>query len=177
MKYHLSFINVLGGVESNKKKISNILEKQIRDDLTNPRNAYGIRNVALRITSKCPEKDYLCEVKKLLKFVQRFRYAKDFEGVELFESPYIILRRALANKKYAQGDCETLAQLFVALCRSMGHKASVYLVDTTGDGEINHAIARVRPYGSVKAMWAELTKPWELGRAPKIYRAYKVKMR
>ena len=172
----ISLIELRGSEQENIEKICEYLRNQVIKDLTHPKKLYFIRKVALKIVSKCPEKDYLCECRKLARWVNKyFRYVKDTHGIEIFISPYLLLKRALKDKSLAQGDCETLSQLLAALTISIGHEAKLALVDTTGDGSYNHCIALIKPryhgwYYADPSRFPYLTKtlPYPIYRIKKI---------
>jgi hypothetical protein len=170
----MALIELKGTEQQNIDKIAELLRKQVLKDLKNPKRSYFIRRVALKIVANCPRKDYLCECAKIAKWVyHNFRYVKDPHGIELFISPYLLLKRGLKDKSLAQADCETLSQLVAALAMSIGHRAKLVLVDSTGDGNFNHAIALIKPrkHGWY---WADPTiSPYLMRRLP--YRIYKKK--
>lgn len=142
----IEMLKLPGDIESNLPKIKKLLAKQVINDYKEPKKLYFIRKVALSIVSPCKRKDYLCECNKITNWVYSyFRYVKDPNGVELFISPYKLLVRGLKDRKLAQADCETLSQLVALLCMSLGHSAKLLLVDTNGDGKINHCIALIKP--------------------------------
>ena len=168
----MALIEMEGTEQQNIDKICQILRRQVIKDLKNPKRLYFIRKVALKIVSKCPRKDYFCECSRIVRWVYKnFRYVKDPCGIELFISPYLLLKRAMKDKSLAQGDCETLAQLVSALVISIGHKAKLALLDTTGDGAVNHAVALIKPrkHGWY---WADVTiSPFLMKELPyKVYR-------
>jgi len=158
-------------------EIASILRRQVLRDISKPERAYFIRTLALKIVSKCPEKDYLCECEALHRWIRkRFRYAKDWFGREVLISPYALLKRCLRDKRLCQADCETLSQLYAALAMSIGHKVALLILDTTGDGAFNHVIAVVRPHGSWQWYCVELTKDVPFGWCPHAYRKTLVRL-
>jgi len=151
-------LELRGTIAENIEKIKSILAKQIKEDLDTPNRFYLIRKTALRVAKDCKPYAYLCECKKLHEWVtNNFRYVRDPYGIELFISPYMLLKRRFKNPELAQADCESLSQLYCALAISIGHKCYLVLLDTTGDGNVNHCVVLVKPkkYGWY---WADPAK-------------------
>lgn len=118
----------------------------------------GIRELALRLTARCPSGDWVCEVRSLHTWVQtNIRYVADVLEVETLQTPDLTL-------KEAAGDCDDQSMLLAALLQAIGHPARFVAVDL-GDGRgLSHVFVET-PIG---AYWvaAETTEPWELGRKP-----------
>jgi transglutaminase-like putative cysteine protease len=67
-------------------------------------------------------------------------YVDDPPGHEKVTSPGELAMRVLQNPEEGE-DCDGLAILMAALAKVSGIPASISLVDTDGDGELDHAIA------------------------------------
>jgi len=65
--------------------------------------------------------------------------------IELFISPVRMVKDYRQGKPLA-GDCDDMALLAVALCRSIGIHSSVVLLDTAGEG-LDHAVSQVSSNG------------------------------
>jgi len=69
------------------------------------------------------------------------RYTPDPILIELLTSPVRMVNDYLQGKPLAE-DCDGIAILITALCRSIGIQSSVVLLDTKGEG-LDHAISQV----------------------------------
>lgn len=94
------------GIKVSVGEIGNLI-KQYRKD-------YDIINLANRIVSPCPNKDYNCEIKRIFNFVKlHIRYTRDPYRVELLRSPAEILRSG-------HGDCDCHTILLQSLLQAIG---------------------------------------------------------
>lgn len=118
----------------------------------------GIRELAVRVTSQCPPKDWVCEVRTLHLWVQQsIRYVADVLEVETLQTPELTLAQRA-------GDCDDQSILLASLLQAVGHPVRFVAVDL-GDGRgLSHVFCET-PIG---AYWvaAETTEPWDLGRRP-----------
>jgi len=104
-------------------------------------NSEQLRELAIQITYT--EQDSIATiydwVKNNMKYVPDPVLAGD-EEAELFISPVRMIKDYHLGKPLA-GDCDDMALLAVAFCRSIGIKSNVVILDTVGEG-YDHAIAR-----------------------------------
>lgn len=76
----------------------------------------AVRQVAMRLTQSCAQKDYACELEQLHQFVRdRVRYVQDIADVETLQTPQKTL-------EFMAGDCDDKATLLAAMIESIGHK-------------------------------------------------------
>lgn len=81
-----------------------------------------IRETALSLVQRLPQKDFHGEIDKLFQFVQtHIRYVRDIHEIETVQSPVKTL-------EYGQGDCDDKAVLLAALLQSLGHPTRFHAV-------------------------------------------------
>jgi len=111
-----------------------------------------VRQLAIDITSS--SQDPIASIYGFVK--QKVTYTPDeergFGDIELFISPVRMVKDYRAGISIA-GDCDDMALLTVALCRSIGIESNVVLLDTGGKG-VDHAIAEV--YSEKLETWITL---------------------
>ncbi len=74
-----------------------------------------LRRLALKLTRRLSQKNWLHEVHALHKFVQfNIRYVKDIRGIETLHTPARTLEQG-------QGDCDDKSVLLATLLESLGH--------------------------------------------------------
>jgi transglutaminase-like putative cysteine protease len=115
-----------------------------------------IRQLAVELTGRCPDKDWTCEVRALHAWVRdRIRFVADVAEVETLQTPEL----TLANRA---GDCDDQCIVLGSLLQAVGHPVRFVAVDL-GAG-FSHVFCET-PIG---AYWVatETTEPWELGRRP-----------
>ena len=138
-----------------KSSINHLLEKSSQDE--------KIRELSTAIVANKPD-----PIAAIFDWVKgNVTYTPDPEGVEgpieLFISPARMVKDFNQGKPLA-GDCDDMALLTTALCRSIGIKANIVLLDIKGQG-IDHAITQAY---SDKLGWINLdpsSEPplgWEL---------------
>ena len=78
-----------------------------------------IREMAVRLTMGCPQKDLVSEVKCIHRFVRdQIRYVRDINGVETVHTPEKVL-------EYGAGDCDDKTVLTAALLESIGYRTRI----------------------------------------------------
>lgn len=117
-----------------------------------------IRALAVRLTNHCPQKDRLCEVVSIHRFVRdRIRYVRDINGVETLHTPEKVL-------EYGAGDCDDKAVLASALLEAVGFKTRLTAVGQY-PGFFTHVLIEVYLMG--KWVPVETTEPVKVGWRPK----------
>lgn len=149
--YNLSFIpNGEAGVRATLAAMSQIIKKY--------KKAPAIRELALKIVSQVPEKQWRKEVDAIFKWVQKnIRYVKDVRGVETLHTPIQLLR-------LRQGDCDDMSIMAASLLESLGHPTRLCAVGVNG-GEFSHVFSQTKIGGN----WVTLectVKDFPLGKTP-----------
>jgi len=117
-----------------------------------------IRELALRLTSQLPQKNFGGEVKILHQFVrEHIRYVKDIRGIETIQTPLQTLR-------LRAGDCDDKSTLVASLLEAIGHPTRLIAVGFS-PGTLSHVLVQTK-LGS-KWIGVECTEPVELGWMPK----------
>jgi transglutaminase-like putative cysteine protease len=84
----------------------------------------NIRFFAEDIVKDCPNKDYLCEAKKIFNWIKNnIAFRRDIYRVELLRSPLVTLSRK-------NGDCDDHTILLNSMLQSLGHPTRIVLVAT-----------------------------------------------
>lgn len=105
----------------------------IRKYRTNP----VIRQLAIDLTQKVPNKNFMCEAWCLWHFVRTYvRYVRDILDVETLQTPL----RTLQNRA---GDCDDHATLLGAMAESIGHPIRVVAMGFQ-PGSFVHVLAETR---------------------------------
>jgi transglutaminase-like putative cysteine protease len=125
-----------------------------------------IRETALKVLSRVPEKKWRLEVGAILSFVQEhIRYVRDVVGVETLQTPVQTLR-------LAQGDCDDQSMLLAALLLSAGHPARFVALGTEPNN-YSHVLVQTKIGG--EWVWCEpINRGWPLGKAPFKYKSMMV---
>lgn len=118
-----------------------------------------VRETAMKVLARVPEKQWRKEAEALLRFVQEhIRYTKDVVGVETLQTPVQTLR-------IRQGDCDDQSMLLAALLMSTGHPAKFVAIGQE-KGRYSHVLIQTRIAGNW--LWADpIMKGWPLGKGPK----------
>ena len=117
-----------------------------------------MRRMAGLITARCPNKDWVCEVRSVQEWVrQNIRFTSDIAEVETLQTPELTLAQRM-------GDCDDHSILVATLLQAIGHPARFVAVDLTGGG-YSHVFTEtpIGPY------WhsVETTEPdYDLGDQP-----------
>lgn len=124
-----------------------------------------VRNLAISITRYSPD-----PIASIYDFVRNnVQYTpdpvKNAEQIELFISPVRMVKDYYKGKPLA-GDCDDMALLTTALCRSIGIRSNVIILDTEGNG-FDHAVAQVYSeklgkYIMIDASTDEVPLGWEI---------------
>ena len=121
-----------------------------------------VRNLALSLTQKLPQKDWTAEAKAIQEFARdKIRYVKDVVGVETVQTPLVTLE----NKA---GDCDDKSVLIASLLMSIGHPARFVAIGKTPDSFVH-----VFPETRIGTKWVSLesTEPVSIGWQPTGYPA------
>ena len=116
-----------------------------------------IRETALKIVERLPQKDFKGEINALFYFVQnRIRYVRDVNGVETVQSP-------LKTLEYSQGDCDDKSVLLATMLESLGHPTRFHAMGFR-PRHISHVLLEVK----LKNKWIALdtTEPNGIGWSP-----------
>lgn len=115
-----------------------------------------IRELALQLVSRLPEKNWKREAEEILRFVQtQIRYVKDVRGVETIQTPVQTLR-------LGQGDCDDKSTLAASLLEAIGHPTRFKAV-----GFAPKKYSHVYVQTKIGTRWVTLEgtqQDWELGR-------------
>lgn len=117
-----------------------------------------IRELAVNLVSKVPERNYYAEARTLLRFVQsRIRYVRDVAGVETLQPPVDTLR-------LGAGDCDDKCILFASLMLAIGHPVKFVAM-----GEVKGHFSHVFCETKVGQQWlaCETIYNWPLGKGPR----------
>jgi hypothetical protein len=117
------------------------IQKKVRSSVQDPE----MRKIALQVTSRCPERDGLCEAQAIYNYVKRkVRYTGDVapiiwedgnvEGIDLYQSA----RRTL---EFGGGDCDDQAILNSTLLSLNGITPILRVVRQKGDNDWSHIYA------------------------------------
>lgn len=117
------------------------IQDKVRKSIQDPE----MRKVALQVTSRCPERDGMCEARAIYDFVKaKVRYTGDVapviwengavEGVDLYQSA----RRTL---EFGGGDCDDQAILNSTLLALNGITPILRVVRQKGDDDWSHIYA------------------------------------
>jgi transglutaminase-like putative cysteine protease len=119
-----------------------------------------VRDLALRIVARLPEKRYLDELEAMRQWVQsHVRYTRDVHGVETIHTPDAVI-------ELRQGDCDDQATLLATLLESVGMRTRFVAVGPTSSNFAHvFAEAYIQGYGWVPA---ETTEPVPLGWRPQM---------
>lgn len=125
-----------------------------------------IRETALKVLSRVPEKKWRLEIAALLQYVQEhIRYTRDVVGVETLQTPVQTLR-------LAQGDCDDQSILLASLLMAAGHPARFVALGPEPD-TYTHVLVQSKIGG--EWVWCEpINKGWPLGKAPFKYKSMMV---
>lgn len=138
------------GVKATLREMRNI----VRTWRTHP----IIRNLAIRLTAQCPDKNWKCEVHRLHDFVRdRIRFVQDVLEVETLQTPEHTL-------KLRAGDCDDQSILLASLLQAIGHPARFVAVAFQRGAPFNHVFTETRLGGYWVA--AETTEQVGLGWRP-----------
>jgi len=134
-----------------KDSMNYLLEKASLDE--------GVRQLGVSITHNKP--DPIAAIYDWIK--ENVSYVPDpvrnGDNIELFTSPVKMVENYYQQKPLGE-DCDGMALLAVALCRSIGIKSNVALLDTRGEG-FDHAVANV--YLDGKYIFVDPSSGYPLG--------------
>jgi hypothetical protein len=124
-----------------------------------------VRELAGKLISQCPKKDYFCYAKAIFDFCQtKIQYAFDPVGVEWVENPTRVLDAGMA-------DCDSICVTFASLCETIGLPCRFVTVkaDSERPDEFSHVFCEVK---IPKRGWlgADPTMPQQFGWKPEGYR-------
>lgn len=120
------------------------------------KTALPVFKLSRRLILPCKQKDWVCEIKRIHKFVRdNIRYTKDVRGVETLQTP----EKTLELKT---GDCDDKSILVAALLESINHPTRFVAVGR--DGQFIHVLVETR-IGN-KWVAVETTEPVNLGWFP-----------
>lgn len=105
---------------------------------------YDVRKRAELIIASCPERDELCEVGSIFKWVLgHFRYVRDPRFLELFKSPEIVDQEINSRGTFA-GDCDDVSGYLAALLTSVGYPVKFVIINVAGQGpDFRHVYLKV----------------------------------
>lgn len=121
------------------------------------RSSMPVRTLAIELTHRLPQKDYLAELQALFYFVRdRIRYIKDVAGLETLQTPDKTL-------ELGAGDCDDKSILLASLLQSIGHESRLVAVGFM-PGRFSHVYVE----GKLGAKWIpmETTEPRPFGWYP-----------
>jgi len=132
----------------------------MRDLTRDYRKTPQIRDLAKRLTIRCPGKAFRCELEQLHKWVsQAIKYTRDVADVETVQTP----DKTLADRS---GDCDDKCVLLASLLQSIGHPVRFVAVAFSPGGPFSHVFIESPLGGYWRA--CETTEPtWPLGARPK----------
>ncbi|MDF2446974.1 MAG: hypothetical protein K0S46_2210 [Moraxellaceae bacterium] len=121
------------------------------------REAWPVREMALKVVRQLRQKDYLGEIAAIHAFVRdRVRYVRDARSIEQLHSAEHLLEQR-------QGDCDDKTILCLSMLESIGHTTRIKAVGPTRKS-FNHVYGQVR-HPKRPGMWINLecTEPWAVG--------------
>lgn len=96
---------------------------------------YTIRRRAERVIASCRERDELCEVGNIFKYVlKHFRYVKDPRGLEMFKAADAVDTEINMFGEF-QGDCDDVSVYLASLLTSIGYKCKFVVISIRGKGD------------------------------------------
>ncbi|HXT00353.1 MAG TPA: transglutaminase-like domain-containing protein [Elusimicrobiota bacterium] len=96
---------------------------------------YDLRARAELLIASCQERDELCEVRSIFKWVlAHFRYVRDPRFLEMFKSPEIVDQEISARGQF-QGDCDDVSGYLAALLLSIGYPVKFVVINVVGQGD------------------------------------------
>jgi transglutaminase-like putative cysteine protease len=117
-----------------------------------------VRETALKVLGRVPEKNWRAECAALLAYVQEHvKYVRDVLGVETLQTPVQTLR-------LRRGDCDDQSMLLAALLMSVGHPARFVAV-----GSETNTFCHVLVQTKIGADWVwcePINRGWPMGKAP-----------
>ena len=142
------------GVEGTRQTLR-IMRELVREWKMHPR----LRQLAKKITQRCPPKNIKCEVTSLHRYVQNtIKYIRDVQDVETVQAPDVTLRDK-------SGDCDDQAVLIGALLGSIGQPVRFVAVGFR-PGQFAHVYAET-PIGPNWVAVETTEKGWPVGRKPR----------
>lgn len=123
----------------------------------------GIRSEVVRSASISAIKEQRDAGLMIFSFVKNhYSYVPDPYKKELIISPAIMLDN-ISQNGVTYGDCDDVSLLYAAMCGSVGLPCKISLVDSDGDGELDHAIAAIEDEYGGRWLDADLTGNVPLG--------------
>ena len=116
-----------------------------------------IRETALAIVQRLPEKRWKLEINAVFRFVRdRIRYVGDIQGLETIATP-------MKTLEYGQGDCDDKCVLLASLLIAINHPARFIALAFHGQA-FSHVLVETRLGGN----WIPLesTERYAMGRGP-----------
>lgn len=132
--------------------------KIMREITRNSKVSLPVRAIAVELTGRCSQKDWVCEVKALHSFVRdKIRYVRDVRDVETLQSPDATLH-------IGAGDCDDKSMLLASMLESINHPSRFVAIGFKPD-DFEHVFVETRIGNSWIAL--ETTEPVEIGWQPK----------
>jgi hypothetical protein len=140
-------------IEMRVRLAQGLVEKSIKDEIMGDK----MRELALNITSKCPERDDMCEMRAIYNFVKsQVRYTGDiapiahsdgrYEAVDLFQAAYKTLQ-------YHGGDCDDGAILNATLLSLNGIPARFRITAPRPNADWSHIYVLAGTPRNNPTMW------------------------
>jgi len=129
-----------GTLEENIGTVAQVLKKQ----LTTGISSIEVRELAEEIIKNVPARDKAGEIKAIHKWcVGHLRFTGDPYQIELLESPRRLVEKYRKTGKIMV-DCDSIAPLEASLLGTVGHRASVVLIDANPlHRDYSHVIGQV----------------------------------
>lgn len=146
-------------IEQRLATIQDLVHKSVQDP--------EMRKLALRVTSRCPERDKKCEAQAIYQAVKaRVRYTGDVgpikhpgggvEGIDLYQS-------ARRTWEFGGGDCDDNSILNATLLALNGLTPVLRVVKAKGDSDWSHIYAGFTDMGKFVALDTTLPDPRSFG--------------
>ena len=161
--------------EERFKHVVQYLIQLIEDGL---RDEY-VRRKAVEIVNRAgiPGHDELGEIRAVVKWVQHnVVYRKDPINVEYFQTARRMLKDVDSGRSAA--DCDDFVILGASLLGALGYETGALIVDSNGDGMLNHVMLVVRSFAPTKQFgrkWIPcelIFKDFEIGQSVKVSNVY-----
>lgn len=98
-------------------------------------NKYDLRQRAELLIASCSERDDVCEITSIFKWVlAHFRYVRDPRFLEFYKSPEVVDQEINARGQF-QGDCDDVSGYLAALLLSIGYPVKFVVINVAGQGD------------------------------------------
>jgi transglutaminase-like putative cysteine protease len=135
--------------------------KHMRELVRQGKSDIAVRDVAARVVSAVPAKDWEGELCALFEFVRSaVRYTLDPNDIETIQG-------AAATLNMGYGDCDDFAVLLATLCECVGHPCCLAALGFESAGDYSHVLVIASGAGELPWIAMDPTEPYPFGWFPK----------